>query len=219
MMPSQALAIDLRALQQRCTTASDAALWRSLEELANSAAFQALIAREFAYPLDADAVSRRRFLQLMGASLALAGLAGCTNQPEEKIVPYVQAPETVIPGQPLFFATAILLGGMATGILVESHMGRPTKIEGNPQHPASLGATDALTQAAILSLYGPGRSQAVSQAGRISTWNAFLTAVSTALETQRVKRGAGVRILTEATTSPTLTEQFDALLHRFPLAV
>ena len=219
MIPSPPPTIDLIALRQRLTTAHGPAFWRSLEELAHSEAGQALLAREFPHAVGHDAVSRRRFLQLMGASLALAGLAGCTRQPEEKIVPYVRAPEEIVPGKPLFFATAMLLGGIATGVLVESHMGRPTKIEGNPQHPASLGATDALTQAAVLSLYDPDRSQAVSQAGRISTWSAFLTAISTALETQRVKRGAGLRILTDATSSPTLAQQFDTLFTKFPLAV
>ena len=219
MMPSPPPAIDLIALRQRLTTAHGPAFWRSLEELAHSEAGQALLAREFPHAVGHDAVSRRRFLQLMSASLALAGLAGCTRQPEEKIVPYVRAPEEIVPGKPLFFATAMLLGGIATGVLVESHMGRPTKIEGNPQHPASLGATDALTQAAVLSLYDPDRSQAVSHAGRISTWSAFLTAISTALETQRVKRGAGLRILTDATSSPTLAQQFDTLFTKFPLAV
>ena len=104
-------------------------------------------------------LSRRRFLQLSSASLALAGLTACTRQPLEKIVPYVKQPEELVPGVPLYFATAATLGGYATGVLVESHMGRPTKIEGNPEHPASLGATDALTQAAILGLYDPDRSQ------------------------------------------------------------
>ncbi len=124
-------------------------------------------------------MSRRRFLQLMGASLALAGLSGCGSAApaptNEKIVPYVKQPEEIIPGKPLFFATAMPLAGFASGVLVESHEGRPTKIEGNPDHPASLGATDAFAQASILTLYDPDRSQVVAHAGRISTWSAFLT--------------------------------------------
>ncbi len=99
---------------------------------------------------------RRKFLQLMGASLALAGLSACTKQPPEPIVAYVRQPEEVIPGKPLFFATAVTLSGVATGVLVESHLGRPTKVEGNPDHPASLGAADAFAQASVLSLYDPG---------------------------------------------------------------
>ena len=110
-----------------------------------------------------NTVSRRNFLKLMGASLAFGGLTSCTIQPTEKIVPYVRAPEYIVPGRPLFYATAISVGGIATGILAESHMGRPTKIEGNPEHPASHGATDALTQASILNLYDPDRSKVVKK--------------------------------------------------------
>src|SRR5438552_1657357 len=99
-----------------------------------------------------DPLRRREFLKLMAASLALGGLTACTSQPPEKIVPYVKAPEDIVPGKPLFFATAVAQGGFGTGVLVESHMGRPTKVEGNPEHPASLGATDAAAQAWVLTL-------------------------------------------------------------------
>lgn len=162
-----------------------------------------------------EAVNRRHFLQLMGASLALAGLSAC-RRPAETIVPYVRPPEEIVPGEPLFFATAVLRGGFATGVLVESHTGRPTKIEGNPLHPASLGATDALTQAEILNLYDPDRSQVVRQAGQISTWSAFLSALKPMLDRQRTKQGTGVRILTETVTSPTLAHQLQTVLETFP---
>src|SRR5262249_58164882 len=104
-------------------------------------------------------MDRREMFRLAGVSLALAGLTACTRQPTEKIVPYVRQPEEITPGKPLFFATAMALSGYATGLLVESHMGRPTKIEGNLLHPASLGATDAFSQASIYDLYDPARSQ------------------------------------------------------------
>ena len=114
--------------------------WRTLEERAGDPAFLEYVHNEFPSLLPepesiADPVARRAFLKLMGASLALAGVTACTRQPAEKIVPYVRQPEEIIPGRPLFFATAMALGGVATGLLVESHEGRPTKIEGNPQHP------------------------------------------------------------------------------------
>ena len=128
-------------------------------------------------------------------------------------------PRRLVPGKPLFFATALPLSGFATGVLAESHMGRPTKIEGNPQHPASLGATDVFAQASVLTLYDPDRSQAVQQAGRISTWNALLTALHAALEAQRLTAGAGLRILTETVTSPTLAQQLQQLPHPFPQAM
>ncbi len=165
-----------------------------------------------------DPVGRREFFKVMGTSLALAGLSACTQRPVEKIVPYVRQPEEIVPGNPLFFATAISLGGVATGVLVESHMGRPTKVEGNPQHPASLGATDAFAQASVLTLYDPDRAQTVSREGQISTWNAFLAAVGTALDAQRGSQGAGLRVLTETVTSPTLAAQLRMLLAAFPAA-
>src|SRR5438270_9687079 len=152
------------------------AFWRTLDERASDPAFQQRLYREFPSQIEAiaDPVERRTFLKLMGASLALAGVTACTRQPAEKIVPYVRQPEELIPGRPLFYATAMPLGGIATGLLVESHEGRPTKVEGNPDHPASLGACDAFSQAAILGLYDPDRSQALSFEGEISSWARFL---------------------------------------------
>ena len=141
--------------------------WRTLDELAEDPAFRERLYNEFPSEIDAmtDAVSRRSFMRLMGASLALAGITGCTRQPPEKIVPYVRQPEGVVPGKPLFFATAMSLGGVATGLLVESHEGRPTKIEGNPDHPGGLGATDVFAQAGVLGLYDPDRSQTITNVG------------------------------------------------------
>ncbi len=154
----------------------------------------------------------------MGASLALAGVSACTKQPAEAIVPYVRAPEDFVPGKPLFYATAVTLGGYATGVLVESHEGRPTKIEGNPEHPASLGATDLFAQAQILALYDPDRSQTLKQEGDIRTWSAFLGALRTVVEAKRSSRGAGLRILTGTVTSPTLARQLTEFLAAFPAA-
>ncbi len=212
--------LNLTALRNRLATAQGPQYWRSLEELAESEEFHEFLYREFPQHASAwpDPVSRRQFLQLMGASLAFAGLSACTRQPSEKIVPYVRAPEEIIPGKPLFFATAVLLGGLATGVLVESHMGRPTKIEGNPQHPASLGATDAFAQASVLTLYDPDRSQVVTNLGQISTWGAFLSVLPTSLALQRIMKGAGLRILTETVTSPTLAYQLRTFLNEFPAA-
>ena len=218
--PAATLALDLAALRARLAQGGGPEVWRSLDELAQTPEFEAALRQEFPSQASewADPVGRREFLKLMGASLALAGLAGCTSQPSDKIVPYVKAPEEVIPGKPLFFATTLTLGGYGVGVLVESHTGRPTKIEGNPGHPASLGASDAFTQAAILSLYDPDRSQVVTQAGQVSTWPTFIAALAAPLEAQTQRRGAGLRILTETVTSPTLAWQLRALLARFPEA-
>jgi molybdopterin-containing oxidoreductase family iron-sulfur binding subunit len=192
--------------------------WRTLEELADSEAFQRAVVDEFpnlAVPL-AEGVDRRRFLQLMGASMALGGAVACTRQPLERIVPYVRQPEQIVPGRPLYFASAATLGGYATGILVESHMGRPTKIEGNPEHPASLGATDLFAQAEILNLYDPDRSQAITYLGRIRTWSDVVDALTEALQTQEGQGGRGLCILTAPSSSPTLAAQRRRIRERFP---
>lgn len=217
----QSLQLDLSTWRARLQGAQGPEYWRSLEELAGSPEFQQFVEREFPQQASEwhDTVSRRRFLQLMGASLALAGLSACSRQPEEKIVPYVRAPEGIVAGKAQYFATTMTLGGLALGVLAESTMGRPIKIEGNPQHPASLGATDAFAQASVLTLYDPDRLQAVVQGGgQISTWNAFATALRDALEPQIASGGAGLRLLTETITSPTMAQQLRALLTRFPAA-
>ncbi|MGA9968206.1 MAG: TAT-variant-translocated molybdopterin oxidoreductase [Terriglobales bacterium] len=194
--------------------------WRSLEELAGSAEFQEMMHREF--PKGAsewlDSVSRRGFLKLMGASLAMAGMTACTKQPLEPIVPYVRQPEAVIPGVPMFYATAFTLGGYASPILVESHLYRPTKIEGNAQHPASLGGTDVFAQASILGMYDPDRSQTIAYLGDVRTWGGFLEAIRGPLNAQKAVQGAGIRILTRTVSSPALADQLQAVLRVYPQA-
>ena len=194
--------------------------WRSLEELASTAEFRAFVEDEFPNrtPDWNSPESRRRFLTLMGASLALAGASGCTVLPKEVIVPYVRQPEEVVPGNPLFYATAMTTAGIATGLLVESHLGRPTKIEGNPQHPASLGSTDAAMQASTLTLYDPDRSQTVTRNGAISDWGNFLNAISAVRDIAGLKQGSGFRILTGTVTSPTLASQLKEFLGAYPAA-
>jgi MoCo/4Fe-4S cofactor protein with predicted Tat translocation signal len=194
--------------------------WRSLEELAGSPAFQEALHREF--PKGAsewlDTVSRRGFLKVMGASLGLAGMTGCVKLPLEPIVPYVRQPENVIPGKPMYYATAVTLGGYANPVLVESHLGRPTKIEGNDLHPASMGGTDIFTQASILGLYDPDRSQTVTSMGDVRSWQAFLGAIRGPLSAQKSLQGGGVRILTTTITSPTLADQLHNFLKVYPQA-
>jgi molybdopterin-containing oxidoreductase family iron-sulfur binding subunit len=196
------------------------AFWRGLEELAGTPEFERMLAREF--PAQAsvwpEGVSRRGFLSLMGASLAFGGLTACTRQPLERIVPYVDQPEQIVPGKPLRFATAMTLGGYATGLLAESHMGRPTKVEGNPEHPASLGATDLFAQASVLSMYDPDRSQTVTHLGRISTWEAFLSDTRKALAALETLGAARVRVLSGTVTSPSLAAAIGRLLERYPQA-
>jgi molybdopterin-containing oxidoreductase family iron-sulfur binding subunit len=218
--PGKAKSLDLESLRIRMTETRGPEYWRSLEELAGSEQFQELMRREF--PKGAsewlDAVSRRGFLRLMGASLALAGMTGCTKQPLEPIVPYVRQPENVIPGRPLFFTTAMTLGGYATPLLVESHLYRPTKIEGNDLHPASLGGTDVFSQASLLDLYDPDRSQTVLYMGEVRSFNGLMQAVRGPLSVQKGLGGAGIRILTRTISSPTLVDQLRSMLKVFPQA-
>ena len=197
-------------------------LWRSLEELADDETLRRFIEHEFAarageWP---DAYSRRAFLTLMASSLALAGLSGCSVRPAppSNLVPYARPAAEVVPGKPLFYATTMTLGGDAVGLLVESHMGRPTKIEGNPDHPASLGATSPLHQASVLELYDPDRSQTVTYLGRERTWDEAAAAMRQATERARDKQGRGLAILSETIVSPTLLDQLARLLDDLPEA-
>ncbi len=215
---SQITDLDLGKIRERLAAKPGRAFWQSLDELADTAEFQAFMGKEFprqAVPLE-NALDRRDFLKLLGASLALAGLTSCVRpvREGEKIVPYVRAPEEIIPGKPLFFATAVTQGGYALGLLAESHQGRPTKVEGNPDHPASLGATDATTQATVLSLYDPDRSQVLLTGGAEADESDLVAAMQEALAASG--DGSGFRILSETVTSPTLAAQLSALLTQYP---
>jgi MoCo/4Fe-4S cofactor protein with predicted Tat translocation signal len=218
--PSKRKQLDLATVKEQIEDTTGPEYWRSLEELAGSDEFQEMLHREF--PKGAsewlDDFSRRGFLKTMGASLALAGLTGCTRMPITEIVPYVKQPENVVPGRPKFYATAFTLGGYASPILVESHMFRPTKVEGNPEHPASLGGTDVYAQASILDLYDPDRAQNITYMGDVRSWNAFNEAVRGPMNVQKSLAGGGVRILTQTVSSPTLAAQIRSYLEANPQA-
>ena len=161
--------------------------------------------------------TRRDALRIFASQMALAA-AGC-SKPAEEIVPYVKMPEDLTPGEPLRFATALPMGGFGLGILAISIDGRPIKVEGNPRHPASLGATDAFAEAAVLSLYDPDRSRTPTLKGNISSWDAFAAALLAQLEKHTKNAGDGLRLLTGRIASPTLLRQIDSLLARYPKAV
>src|SRR5208337_2236386 len=178
--------------------------WRGLDELAETQEYKDFLRHEYPYGAphkmvhggavhEVNTLGRRDVLKLMAASTALAGLSACTKLPTEKIVPYVKPPEEIIPGRPLFYATSMPQPGGAAGLLVESHMGRPTKIEGNPEHPGSLGSTDVFAQASILNLYDPDRSQTVIFEGRLSSWGDFVAAMGNA-RARLSPQGAGLRV-------------------------
>ena len=209
--------LDLGEVRAKLRQKSGKQYWRTLEELADDPHFEDLLHREF--PRQAsewdETVDRRNFLKLAAASLAFAGISGC-RQPDELIVPYVKQPDGMTLGKPQYYATAMPFGADAVGLLVESHEGRPTHITGNPDHPSSLGGTDVITQASVLNLYDPDRSQTVSYLGEIRTWSDFLKAAETPVLKAKTQGGAGFRILTGTVTSPTLAAQIGNVLRQIP---
>jgi len=195
--------LDLAAARARLESRGGATYWRSLEELAETPAFGELLDREFPrfaaeWP---DGVSRRNFLQLAAASLVSPASPPARASRSRRSLPYVRQSEEFLPGKPVLYATSMALSGFATGLLIESHNGRPTKVEGNPEHPASLGASDAVTQASVLGLYDPDRSQAIRYLGDSATWTALNQQVTAALNAQSAFGGAGIRLLTGPVTS------------------
>ncbi len=193
-------------------------LWRSLTEL--EAGGRSECGHELPWRTSdaVEGMDRRDFARLMGAALAMAGLAGCTRQPPEKIVPYVNQPPEITQGKPLFFATAMPAPffGDSLGLVVKSHMGHPIKVEGNPKHPSSLGGTDPRAQASLFTLYDPDRSQTINFQGRISNWMQFIAGAGEAMAQQNLNKGAKLRLLTGTVISPTLGRQIQALIARYP---
>jgi MoCo/4Fe-4S cofactor protein with predicted Tat translocation signal len=194
--------------------------WQSLDELSDSPQFAQAIQEEFPQQAGAgewaDSVSRRGFLKVMGASFALAGMAGCTKQPDEPIFPYVKQPEDLILGKPMYFATAHPFPTGAIPVLVKSDAFRPIKIEGNPEHPMSKGKSDAYTQASLLDLYDPDRSTQPKFRGEASAWADFQEAFAKAVA--GTKDGSGVYFLSETITSPTLAAQWKQVSAKYPAA-
>jgi MoCo/4Fe-4S cofactor protein with predicted Tat translocation signal len=213
--------MDLATVRAKLQSNAGKQYWRTLEELSGDPEFTELLQREFPRQAPSewdDGVDRRDFLKLMAASLAFAGLGGCSRTPEQVVVPYVKQPEGLTLGRPQFYATAMPFGADAIGLLVESHEGRPTKIEGNPDHPASLGASNVFAQASVLNLYDPDRAQTVTKYGEIQTWSLFVESAQAIAAAMKGSNGAGFRILTGIITSPTLAAQIQLLLTLFPKA-
>jgi MoCo/4Fe-4S cofactor protein with predicted Tat translocation signal len=196
--------------------------WTSLESLGSSPEYQEYLEREFPEGASelGSGVSRRRFLQVMGAGMALAGVSGCKQirRPESHILAYNKMPESMVPGKAQYYATTMSLRGEAVGIIVESHEGRPTKIEGNPDHPASLGATHRQHQASILDLYNPDRSQTPLNKGQAATWEAFFAEAESMLSAAKANGGAGIRLVTGYNTSPTFNALWTEFAKSFPNA-
>jgi MoCo/4Fe-4S cofactor protein with predicted Tat translocation signal len=220
-LTSHESSLDLAAVRAKLQSKTGKQYWRSLEELAEDPRFEELLHNEFPRQAPSEwdeGVDRRDFLRLMAASLALAGLSGCGRTPEQYLVPYVKQPDGLIPGKPQFYATVMPFGADAIGVLVESHEGRPTKIEGNPDHPSSLGATNAFAQASVLNLYDPDRAQTTTRFGEIKTWAEFLDSAQVIAAEAKSTGGEGFRILTGTITSPTLAAQIQSVLALYPKA-
>jgi MoCo/4Fe-4S cofactor protein with predicted Tat translocation signal len=196
--------------------------WKSLDELGEAPEYKEFLEREF--PVGASelgsGVSRRNFLQVMGAGMALAGVTGCKviRRPVQNILPYNKMPESLIPGVPQFYATAMSVGGEAIGLLVESHEGRPTKVEGNPKHPSSLGASSRYNQASVLGLYDPDRSQTPLKSGMSSDWNSFWSNIEPIMATYKQNGGQGLRFLSGFIASPSLADTKASVLKTYPNA-
>ncbi len=191
--------------------------WRSLAQIEDRPEFRVALEREFPEGASElpDGVTRRDMMMLVGASLSLAGLAGC-RRPVEEIVPYVTAPEEIVPGIPRYYATTMPFRRSAYGLIVESHEGRPTKIEGNPSHPSTLGASSARIQASVLGLYDPDRSQSITLQATRKSWNDFVTAWGQLAEAHAADGGAGLAVLSESFSSPTLARLVSELRAQYP---
>ncbi|MGA9463718.1 MAG: TAT-variant-translocated molybdopterin oxidoreductase [Terracidiphilus sp.] len=192
--------------------------WRSIDELANTEEFQAAVEREFPSAAQewVDPVSRRGFLKLMGASMALAGMAGCTKQPDEPIYPYVKAPEDLVLGKPMYFASAHPFVTGAVPLLVKSDQFRPIKIDGNPDHAYNHGGSDVYSQGSLLDLYDPDRSKHATYRGENRDWTEFVQEFR--IKAAGSKDGTGLYFLSETITSPTLARQWKALHTAYPKA-
>ncbi|MDR3727480.1 MAG: TAT-variant-translocated molybdopterin oxidoreductase [Terracidiphilus sp.] len=208
----------LAAVRQELKGVKGKRYWQSVDELANTAEFQAAVEKEFPGSAQewVDPVSRRGFMKLMGASLALAGLAGCTKQPDEPIYAYVKQPEDLILGKPNYFATAHPFVTGAVPLLVKSDQYRPIKIDGNPEHPYNLGSSDPFTQGTLLDLYDPDRSQHVTYRGENREWAEFALALRAKVAS--TKDGTGIYFLSETITSPTLARQWKEVKAAYPKA-
>ena len=213
-------ALTIEAARAKLAGQTGKTYWRSLDELADTPAFRETLQREF--PAQAaewiDPVSRRGFLKVMGASLALAGLSGCTKQPDEPIYPYVKEPEDLVLGRPVYFATAFPFNTGAVPLLVKSDAYRPIKLDGNPDHPVNRGTSDPLTQGTLLDLYDPDRSQRVICRGEVRQFAAFLAVFRAMLADKKASGGTGLYILSDTVTSPTLAAQWKTAQQTYPNA-
>ena len=210
----------MESAQARLAGMSGRQYWRTVDELADTPEFQESLRREFPQHASewVDSVSRRGFMKLMGASIALAGLTGCTKQPDEPIYPYVKQPEDLVLGKPVFFATAHPFPMGSVPLLVKTDAYRPIKVDGNPEHPMNHGTSDVITQATLLGLYDPDRSQRVLYRGQTRNYDNFLSDFTAMLNSKRASGGEGLYFLSGTVVSPTLAAQWKSAAAKYPKA-
>ncbi len=208
----------IETAQARLAAMTGKRYWQTIDELAETPDFQDALRREFPQHASewVDSVSRRGFMKLMGASIALAGLTGCTKQPDEPIYPYVKQPEDLVLGNPVYFATAHPFPMGSVPLLVKTAAYRPIKIEGNPEHPMNRGTTDAYTQGTLLGMYDPDRSQRVLYRGETRDYVNFVSDFTSMLE--QSSGGQGLYFLSSTVVSPTLAGQWKGASAKYPNA-
>ena len=216
----QAAGLTLAEVRRTLAGVKGKKYWRSIDELAGSPEFEQAVLKEFPDAAQewVDPVSRRGFLKLMGASMAMAGLAGCTKQPDEPIYPYVKAPEDLILGKSMYFATAYPFAAGSVPLLVKSDAFRPIKVDGNPDHSYNKGASDAYTQGTLLDLYDPDRAQKTTYRGENREWTEFMETWRTKLIAAKANGGDGLVLLSATVTSPTLARQWKEAQALYPKA-
>src|SRR6185437_10934450 len=192
--------------------------WSGIEELSGDPAFQAWVDAEYPAAVEFAPTARREFLKLMGASFALAGLTGCEKSPFVAAIPYVYQPDEETPGLPRYYATAVTFDGYAQPVIATTYSGRPTKLDGNQDHPVTVGRSDIFMQAAVLQLYDPDRAQGPTRHGDAATWADVVSNISELRAGWTSRQGEGLRLLIGPTTSPTLLRQLGALVQAFPKA-
>jgi molybdopterin-containing oxidoreductase family iron-sulfur binding subunit len=202
----------------RSTAPNGRRQWSGIEELSDDPAFQAWVDVEYPAAAEFAPTARREFLKLMGASFALAGLTGCEKSPFVAAIPYVYQPEDETPGLPRYYATAVTFDGYAQPVIATTYSSRPTKLDGNPDHPATRGRSDVFMQAAVLQLYDPDRAQGPTRHGEPVTWDDVVSNINDLRNGWTSRQGEGLRLLIGPTTSPTFLRQIDALLKAFPKA-
>ncbi|MBL8087341.1 MAG: TAT-variant-translocated molybdopterin oxidoreductase [Chthonomonas sp.] len=212
--------LNLEVVREKLARRRGKEFWRSLEQVAETPEFQAWVEDEFPNRRSIAELDRRSFLKFMGASMLLAGVGGCRSLrlPSEHALPYTKMPEDLVPGMPMQFTTAFEHNGTVMGLVVESHEGRPTKIDGLEAHPNSLGSSNHFAQAELLGLYDPDRFEGVLHKGQASQWELFTKNIRASIDELKPLGGAGLYVVLESNSSPTIQRLAKKIANNLPNA-